>query len=114
MHDGDPQDALQHLQAAQTLLQESQQTLDDVLKSRGSARKSSPSGCASTHALREEAMGQYEAFESELKRSFAASSWQAVAGNLAQARSLLGTFDSKALEVTTAASQQKYLLGSAC
>ncbi len=57
-------------------------------------------------------MGQYEAFEDELKRDFAASSWQAVAGNLAQAKSLLGTFDRKSDEVAAAASEQKYLLGA--
>ena len=57
-------------------------------------------------------MGQYEAFETELKRSFATTSWQAVAGNLAQARTLLGTFDRKAQEVAAAASEQKYLLGA--
>ena len=39
--------------------------------------------------------GQYEAFESELRRDFAPSSWQNVAGNLAQARALLETFDRK-------------------
>ncbi len=111
VHDGDPQAALQHLQAAQTLLQQSQQTLDDVLKSRDLCEKVQPERVRETQRLRE-AMGQYEAFESELKRNFAASSWQAVAGNLAQARSMLGTFDSKAQEVASAASQQKYLLGA--
>ena len=59
-------------------------------------------------------MGQYEAFEAELKRDFAQESWQAVAGNLAQARSLLETFDRKSEEIAAAASatSQKYLLGA--
>ncbi len=111
VHDGDPQAALEHLQAAQTLLDQSQQTLDGVLKAKELCEKDQPQRVGETQRLRE-AMSQYEAFESELKRSFATTSWQAVAGNLVQARTLLGTFDRKAQEVAAAASQQKYLLGA--
>ncbi len=42
VHDGDPQEALQHLQAAESLLAQSQQTLDDVLKSKDSCEKVLP------------------------------------------------------------------------
>jgi TPM domain len=111
VHEGDPQAALEHLQAAQTLLNQSQQTLDGVLKAKDLCEKGQPERVGETQQLRE-AVAQYEAFESELKRSFATSSWQAVAGNLTQARTLLGTFDRKAQEVAAAASQQKYLLGA--
>ena len=111
VHDGDPQAALEHLQAAQALLDQSQQTLDGVLKAKDLCEQGQPERVGETQRLRE-AMGQYEAFETELKRSFATTSWQAVAGNLAQARTLLGTFDRKAQEVAAAASEQKYLLGA--
>jgi len=111
VHDGDPQAALEHLQAAQALLDQSQQTLDGVLKAKDLCEKGQPERVGETQRLRE-AMGQYEAFETELKRTFATASWQAVAGNLAQAKTLLGTFDRKAQEVAAAASEQKYLLGA--
>ena len=110
VHDGDPQTALQHLHAAQSLLEQSLQTLDDVLRSKDQCEKVQPERVRETQRLRE-ALGQYEAFESELKQNFAVSSWQAVAGNLAQAKALLETFDRKAAEVAAAATQQKYLLG---
>ncbi|MGB2611966.1 MAG: TPM domain-containing protein [Isosphaeraceae bacterium] len=111
VHDGDPQAALEHLQAAQALLDQSQQTLDGVLKAKDLCEKGQPERVGETQRLRE-AMGQYEAFETELKRTFATASWQAVAGNLAQARTLLGTFDRKGQEVAAAAAEQKYLLGA--
>ena len=111
VHDGDPHAALEHLQAAQALLDQSQQTLDGVLKAKDLCEKGQPERVGESQRLRE-ALGQYEAFETELKRNFASSSWQAVAGNLAQARTLLATFDRKAQEAAAAASQQKYLLGA--
>ncbi|MGD0043167.1 MAG: TPM domain-containing protein, partial [Isosphaeraceae bacterium] len=111
VHEGDPQAALEHLQAAQALLDQSRQMLDGVLKAKDLCEKGHPERVGETQRLRE-ALGQYEAFETELKRSFATASWQAVAGNLAQARTLLGTFDRKAQEVAAAAAEQKYLLGA--
>ena len=111
VHDGDPHAALEHLQAAQALLDQSQQTLDGVLKAKDLYEKGQHERVGESQRLRE-ALGQYEAFETELKRNFASSSWQAVAGNLAQARTLLATFDRKAQEAAAAASQQKYLLGA--
>ena len=111
VHEGDPQAALEHLQAAQALLDQSRQMLDGVLKAKDLCEQGHPERVGETQRLRE-ALGQYEAFETELKRSFATASWQAVAGNLAQARTLLGTFDRKAQEVAAAAAEQKYLLGA--
>jgi hypothetical protein len=111
VHEGDPQAALEHLQAAQALLDQSRQMLDGVLKAKDLCEQGHPERVGETQRLRE-ALGQYEAFETELKRSFATTSWQAVAGNLAQARTLLGTFDRKGQEVAAAAAEQKYLLGA--
>jgi hypothetical protein len=111
VHEGDPKSALEQLQKAQSQLKESQQTLDGVLKARDACSKEQPQRVRDTQRLRE-ALGQYEAFEAELKRDFAPESWQAVAGNLAQARSLLETFDRKADEVASDAAAQKYLLGA--
>ena len=84
-----------------------------MLQAKDSCEKVLPERVAETQRLRE-AVGQYEAFESELKASFASSSWQGVAGNLTQGRTLLDTFDRKAQEIAAAASQQKYLLVLAC
>ena len=67
VHDGDPQAALEHLQAAQALLDQSQQTLDGVLKAKDLCEKGQPERVRETQRLRE-ALGQYEAFETELKR----------------------------------------------
>jgi len=111
VHEGDPQAALEHLQAAQALLDQSRQMLDGVLKAKDLCEQGHPERVGETQRLRE-ALGQYEAFETELKRSFATASWQAVAGNLAQARTLLGTFDRKGQEVAAAAAEQNYLLGA--
>jgi septation ring formation regulator EzrA len=113
VHDGDPAAASEHLSAAQGLLQQAQQTLEGVIKARELCTKDQPERIRETQRLRE-ALGQYEAFESELRRDFAPSSWQNVAGNLAQARVLLETFDRKIQEASDASTTtaQKYLLGA--
>ena len=105
--------AVEHLAGGRALLQQAEQTLDGVLKARDFCGKDQPERVRETQRLRE-AMGQYEAFESELRRDFAPGSWQDVAGNLAQARALLETFDRKTEEAAEAATPtaQKYLLGS--
>ena len=79
----------------------------------GACAREQPERELETRRLRE-ATSQYEAFEQELKRDFSPASWQVVAGNLAQARALLETFDRKAQEAAQAAdgSSQKYLLGA--
>src|SRR4029078_8615585 len=95
------------------LLQQAEQTFDGVLKAREFCAKDQPERIRETQRLRE-ALGQYEAFASELRRDFAPSSWQNVAGNLAQARALLETFDRKLQEAADASTPtaQKYLLGA--
>jgi uncharacterized membrane protein YgcG len=113
VHEGDPETALKQLNEAQGFFRQAQQTLDDVLTARDRCAKDHPERVRETRRL-QEAMTQYEAFEAELTRDFAASSWQNVAGNLAQARALLQTFDGKTDEAAAAATPdaQKYLLGA--
>ncbi|QEH37512.1 Chromosome partition protein Smc [Aquisphaera giovannonii] len=113
VHDGDPEAAQAQLRAAHESLDEARRTLDSVLKARESCEKDLPERARETRRLRE-AMGQYAAFQDELKREFSPGSWQAVSGNLAQASKLLETFDAKADEAAAAATPaaQKYLLGS--
>jgi hypothetical protein len=110
IHDGDPTTALEHLKVAQSLMEQSQRTLDAVLEAKKLCETDSSERIHHTRRLRE-ALGQYEAFEAELKRDFAQQSWQAVTGNLTQARSLQETFDRKIDELTADASStaQKYL-----
>ncbi|MBV8487155.1 MAG: TPM domain-containing protein, partial [Planctomycetaceae bacterium] len=111
VHEGDAKTALEQLQQAQAQLKQAQETLEGVLKARQACIKDQPQRVRDTQRLRE-ALEQYEAFEAELKRYFAPESWQAVSGNLAQARLLLETFDRKAEEVTSSAAAQKYLVGA--
>jgi hypothetical protein len=111
VREGDAKTALEQLQEAQNQLKQSQQTLEGVLKAKDACAKEQPQRVRDIQRLRE-ALGQYEAFEAELKRDFAPESWQAVSGNLAQARALLETFDRKAEEVASDAAAQKYLLGA--
>jgi hypothetical protein len=113
VHEGDPASAAEHLAAARALLKQAQDALEGDLRAREFCAKDRPERIRETQRLRE-ALGQYEAFESELRRDFAPSSWQNVAGNLAQARALLETFDRKTQEAADASTStaQKYLLGS--
>jgi hypothetical protein len=110
---GDPAAAAAELEAARNSVNEAQATLDAVLKARAYCERELPERERETRRLRE-AMGQYQAFEKELERDFAPSSWQVVAGNLTQADALLKTFDGKAREAAQAAdeSSQNYLLGA--
>jgi uncharacterized membrane protein YgcG len=110
---GDADAAGSRLEAARRLANEAQGTLDSVLQARARCEREQPERERETRRLRE-ALGQYAAFEQELKRDFDPGSWQAVAGNLAQARALLETFGRKAEEAAQAAdrSTQKYLLGA--
>ncbi|APW63893.1 hypothetical protein [Paludisphaera borealis] len=110
---GDPDAAADRLEAGRKLATEAQGTLDAVIQAKGLCAREQPERERETRRLRE-ALAQYDAFEQELKRDFAPASWQVVAGNLAQARALLETFDRKAQEAAQAAdgSTQKYLLGA--
>jgi hypothetical protein len=113
LNEGDPKAAGEHLAAARAALDQARQTLEGVLKARDFCDIQQPERLRETQRLRE-AMAQYEAFETELQRDFALTLWQNVAGNLAQARALLQTFDRKAQEAAEAASsaEQKYLLAA--
>jgi hypothetical protein len=110
VHAGDPQRALESLQAAQSQLGAARKTLESVREARASCQRDLPDRVRETRRLRE-AMTQYEAFEDELRREYAAGSWQAVSGHLEQARRLLATFDGKTDEAREAASDasQTYL-----
>jgi hypothetical protein len=113
VHEGDAQTALQQLQTARDMLTRSQETVDGVLKARDLCQRDLPERVRETRRLRE-AMNQYEAFQDELRRDFAAGSWQAVSGHLDQARHLLDSFDGKTDEAREASSTttQQYLVGA--
>jgi DNA repair exonuclease SbcCD ATPase subunit len=113
LNEGDHKAASEHLAAARAALDQARQTLQGVLKARDFCDIQQSERMRETQRLRE-AMAQYEAFETELQRDFAPTLWQNVAGNLAQARALLRTFDRKAQEAAEAASsaEQKYLLAA--
>ncbi len=110
---GDPDAAATRLEAGRALEKEARATLDAVQQAKSYCVREQPERERETRRLRE-SVPQYEAFEQELNRDFAPASWQVVAGNLAQARGLLDTFDVKAQEAAQATdgSSQKYLLGA--
>ena len=108
---GDPAEAARELASAQSLAAQAKGVLESVLQAKAAVEKGLPAAGRETQRLRE-AQPQYAAFEQELRRDFAPSTWQNVAGHLAQARALLDTFDRKADEIEQAASlgTQDYLL----
>ncbi|OJW20301.1 MAG: hypothetical protein BGO49_05245 [Planctomycetales bacterium 71-10] len=110
---GDPAEAAKKLAAARGSLDQARGVLDAVVQARDAVSRGLPEARRESRRLAE-AAAQYAAFEQELGRDFAPASWQDVAGNLAQARALLETFDRKADEVEQAADPQaqKYLLAS--
>lgn len=110
---GDPVQAATQLASAQASLDQARGVLDSVVKARETIGRALPESRRESRRLNE-AMAQYAAFEDELRREFAPTSWQDVAGHLAQARALLETFGRKADEVEQAADPQaqKYLLAS--
>ncbi|MDG3006343.1 TPM domain-containing protein [Paludisphaera mucosa] len=110
---GDPALAGQELAAGRTLLDQARGVLHAVVKAKAFVERGLDESRRETRRLRE-AVNQYAAFEQELKSDFAPASWQAVSGNLHQARTLLETFERKADEVEEAADPktQKYLLAA--
>jgi len=110
---GDPVEAAARLETARTQAKTARGRLEAVVQAKALSARELPEHRRETQRLRE-AVRQYEAFEQELKRDFAADSWRSVSGNLTQARALLDTFDRKADEAAEAASEtnQKYLLGA--
>ncbi len=111
---GDPDAAAQKLDAARSTAQEAQATIDKVQKARAFCEKELPARARETERLRT-ALTQAESYQNDLEREFARSSWQAVARNLDQARSLLATFDRQAEQAAAAATttRQEYVRGAA-
>ena len=94
--------------------QEAQATIDKVQKARAFCERDLPARARETERLRT-ALTQAESYQNDLEREFARSSWQAVARNLDQARSLLATFDRQAEQAAAAATttRQEYVRGAA-
>ena len=111
---GDPEAAAQKLDAAQSAAAEAQATIDKVQKARAFCERELPARARETERLRT-ALTQGEAYQTDLEREFARSSWQAVARNLDQARSLLATFDRQTEQAAAAATttRQEYLRATA-
>ncbi len=109
---GDPDLAAQKLDGAKSAAQEAQATIDKVQKTRALCERDLPARARETERLGT-ALTQAESYQNDLEREFARSSWQAVARNLDQARSLLATFDQQAQQAAAAATttRQDYLKG---
>jgi uncharacterized membrane protein YgcG len=107
---GDPDAAAHTLEQARALAQEAQATIEKVQKAKAFCEKEQPARVREIERLRT-ALPQAEAYQSDLERDFARSSWQVVARNLEQARALLSTFDRQAQNAATASSssRQEYL-----
>ncbi len=110
---GDPIEAAARIEEARGQAKAARGRLEAVIQAKALCARELPERRRESQRLRE-ALRQYEAFEQELNRDFAADSWRSVSGNLTQARALLETFDRKADEAAEAASEtsQKYLLGA--
>jgi len=110
---GDPAEAAARLEEARNQSKAARDRLEAVVQAKALCARELPERRRETQRLRE-AVPQFEAFEKELERDYAADSRRTVSGNLAQARMLLETFDRKADEAEEAASDanQKYLLGA--
>jgi uncharacterized membrane protein YgcG len=107
---GDPDIAAKKLESARQLYEQAVSTIDEVKKARAYCQAQQADRVRDTQLLRA-AVPEAESYEQELKRDFAPSSWQALAGNLAQARALLATFDGPAADAAAAAAStsQRYL-----
>lgn len=110
---GDPDQAAARLKEARDRSNAARDRLDAVVGAKALCAREIPERKRETQRLRE-AVPQFEAFEKELQRDYAADSRRDVSGNLQQARTLLETFDRKIGEAADAASDsnQKYLLGA--
>jgi uncharacterized membrane protein YgcG len=110
---GDPDAAARHIESAQALAKQAQDTIEAVKKAKAFCILQQTARARETERLRA-ALPQAESYQDQLAREFAPSSWQAVARNLDQIRSLLSTFDRLAGEAAAAASStsQKYLAGA--
>jgi uncharacterized membrane protein YgcG len=111
---GDPDAGAAKLEEARSLVQDAQATIEKVQKAKAFCEKEQPARVRETERLRT-ALPQAEAYQNNLEREFARSSWQAVARNLDQARALIATFDHQAQNAAAAATstRQEYLRGAA-
>jgi len=107
---GDPDAGAEKLESARTLVKQAENTIEGVKKAKAFCILQQTGRARETERLRM-ALPQAESYQQQLEREFAPNSWQAVARNLDQARSLLATFDRLAAEAASAASNtaQKYL-----
>jgi hypothetical protein len=110
---GDPDTGASKLEAARTLVKQAENTIESVKKAKAFCLLQQTGRARETERLRA-ALPQAESYAQQLERDFAPSSWQAVARNLDQTRSLLATFDRLAAEAASAASNtsQNYLAGA--
>jgi len=107
---GDPDAGAQKLESAKSLVKQAENTIEAVKKAKAFCILQQAGRARETERLRA-ALPQAESYQQQLEREFAPDSWQAVARNLDQIRSLLATFDRLAGEAASAASNtsQKYL-----
>ena len=106
--------AAQKLDEAKSKAREAQLTIEKVQKARAFCERDLPARARETERLRT-ALSQAESYQNDLEREFARSSWQGVARNLDQARSLLATFDRQAEQAAAAATttRQEYVRAAA-
>ena len=111
---GDPDVAAGKLEAATSLTNEAQATIEKVQKARAFCERDLPARARETERLRT-ALPQAESYQNDLERDFARSSWQAVSRNLDQARALVATFDDQARQAAAAATstRQDYVKAAA-
>jgi hypothetical protein len=107
---GDPDAGAQKLESARALVKQAENTIEAVKKAKAFCILQQAGRARETERLRA-ALPQAESYQQQLEREFAPNSWQAVARNLDQTRSLLATFDRLAGEAASAASNssQRYL-----
>jgi TPM domain len=110
LREGDADGGAQKLSAAQARIREAQATIEQVQKARAFCDRDPAARLRETERLRA-AITQAEAYQADLERDFAASSWSGVARNLDQAQALLATFDRQVQDSAAMASssRQEYL-----
>src|SRR5262249_39559747 len=101
------------LESTRALVKQADSTVEAVKKAKAYCVLQQSGRARETERLRA-ALPQAESYQQQLERDFAPSSWQAVARNLDQTRSLLATFDRLAGDAASAASNttQNYLAGA--
>ncbi len=113
LREGDPDAGARKLSETQARIQEAQSTIEQVQKARTFCDRDPAARLRETERLRA-AMTQAEAYQADLERDFAPSSWSGVARNVEQAQALLATFDRQVQDSASFASstRQEYLKGA--